>query len=401
MNAKKKPFGKRFINHPATELVFAGLIFFNALCMGLEQQYYSLDVAYRLQLTGSTQSAEDTWPYAERTLVAVEFGFGVAFTLEVILKIAIYRRDFHRSWWNLYDSAIISCWLIQSLDIFSVFMPPMVLRLVRAGRLLRLLRFAKAFQVFDVLHLLVRSLLACMTALMWSALFLLIVMMGAAILMVYMLQAECENEAIPLEGRLQLYSYFGSFTRGFFSLYELTMGNPIPISRAVIEHVSEWYMIVFILYRTFVGFAVLKVVTAIFNAETFRVTQTDDDIMLMHKERQIAIHAKRMQQLLLEGDDSQDGYLNMEEFQNLLADKRVKKWLLAQEVEVHHVRAAFEMIDASGDGRICPEELVRGIARLKGSARSVDVLMLMDKLSGIEALVHELEQSRSATAQPF
>eukprot|EP00929_Paragymnodinium_shiwhaense_P110649 TRINITY_DN7781_c3_g1_i1.p1 TRINITY_DN7781_c3_g1~~TRINITY_DN7781_c3_g1_i1.p1 ORF type:complete len:675 (+),score=105.96 TRINITY_DN7781_c3_g1_i1:86-2110(+) len=381
---------RRILNNPYFESVFAALIFINAISMGLEQQYMGMDTGYNLQMPGRSRPAKQVWPHAEVVFFTLETFFGIIFTVEVIVKLVVFRSDFFKSLWNLYDTLIITCWFIGNLSLLKVLQHPQVLRLARMGRLLRLLRFAKAFQVFDVLHLLVRSMVACMTALMWSALFLALVMMGVAILLIYLLQEEFENEAIPLGERHLLYKYFGNFSNGMFSMFELTMGNWVPISRTVIDNVSEWYMIVFVVYRTFVGFAVLKVVTAIFNAETFRVTQSDDDIMLLHKERQISIHCARMQQLLFEGDESDDGYLNLREFKNLMRDKKVQKWLLAQDIELKDIELAFRMIDTSGDSRVSPEELVRGLARLKGAARSSDMVTILHAFRRIELLMDDV-----------
>eukprot|EP00929_Paragymnodinium_shiwhaense_P109886 TRINITY_DN7646_c0_g1_i2.p1 TRINITY_DN7646_c0_g1~~TRINITY_DN7646_c0_g1_i2.p1 ORF type:complete len:615 (-),score=102.04 TRINITY_DN7646_c0_g1_i2:87-1931(-) len=371
---------KRMINNPIFESVFAALIFFNALCMGFEQQYIGFNTGYDLEVAGQTKTSEETWPHAEAVFFVAENFFGIVFTGEVVLKLAVFRVEFFRSLWNIYDSLIIVCWLIQNLSLLKVAIPPLLLRLTRMGRLLRLLRFAKSFQVFDVLHLLVRSLAACMNALMWSFLFIFIVMLGTSLMLMYLLEPAFKDEAIPYEERVLIYTYFGTFTNSMFAMYELTMGNWVPISRTIVQNISEWYIILFVIYRTFVGFAVLKVVTAIFNAETFRVTQNDDGIMLMHKERQIAMHTRRMKQLLLEGDDSQDGNLSMREFKDLLSDKQVQKWLLAQEIELKDVELAFSLIDSSGDGSVDAEELVRGLARLKGAARSSDMMGLLHKL---------------------
>eukprot|EP00929_Paragymnodinium_shiwhaense_P110641 TRINITY_DN7781_c0_g5_i1.p1 TRINITY_DN7781_c0_g5~~TRINITY_DN7781_c0_g5_i1.p1 ORF type:complete len:635 (-),score=111.69 TRINITY_DN7781_c0_g5_i1:206-2110(-) len=380
---------ERLINNPIFECVFAGLIFFNALCMACEQQYYGIDVGYQMEYPGSHRSAKEAWPRAQTFFFVTENFFGVIFTLEVVAKAFVFKWNFFKSWWNFYDTVIIFCWIVDQM-MFSMFMHPLVLRLARMGRLLRLLRFAKTFQVFDVLHLLIRSLSACLSALMWSAMFVLLVMMGTAIMMVYMLEEEFQNESIPVEERMKLYKYFGTFTNSMFSMYELTMANWAPIARTVVSNVSEWYIIFFMVYRTTVGFAILKVVTAIFNAETFRVTQMDDDIMLLHKERQIATHTRRMQQLLLEGDDAGDGYLSFGEFQRLMEDKKVQKWLLAQDIELRDIELAFRILDKAGDGRISAEELVRGLAHLKGAARSTDMVGIVHAFSRVELVMDRI-----------
>eukprot|EP00929_Paragymnodinium_shiwhaense_P050578 TRINITY_DN25461_c0_g1_i3.p1 TRINITY_DN25461_c0_g1~~TRINITY_DN25461_c0_g1_i3.p1 ORF type:complete len:619 (-),score=99.82 TRINITY_DN25461_c0_g1_i3:411-2267(-) len=383
-------WAERCIRHPLFESIFAVLIFVSAVSMGLEQQYQGFDLAYKMSIPGY-RPAEETWPHARSLFLVAENFFGVVFTLEVVLKLVVLRVEFFRSFWNLYDTTIILFWIIQNLTLFAISVDPLVLRLARMCRLLRLLRFVKAFQVFDVLHLLVHSLLACMTALMWSMVFLMLVMIGTSIIMIYLLEDEVQNPNIPIDQRLLLYKYFGNFSNGLFSMYELTMGNWVNISRCVVDNVSEWFILFFVIYRTLVGFAVLKVITAIFNSETFRISQSDDAIMVMHKERQIAIHTRRMQALLLEGDESEDGYLSLEEFKDLLGDPRVLKWLAAQEIEVKDISLAFKMIDESGDGRISPEELVRGFSRLKGAARSIDIVTIMHAFHRLEVMMDRLE----------
>eukprot|EP00929_Paragymnodinium_shiwhaense_P023779 TRINITY_DN14806_c0_g1_i1.p1 TRINITY_DN14806_c0_g1~~TRINITY_DN14806_c0_g1_i1.p1 ORF type:complete len:579 (+),score=59.43 TRINITY_DN14806_c0_g1_i1:180-1916(+) len=380
---------RRIVDSAMFELVFAFLIFFNAICMAMEQQYIGLETAYKLQLPGS-RSANVSWPNAELSFVVSEQIFGVIFALEVILKIFVFRREFPKSFWNVYDTVMVLCWVIESTRVLSL-MDPRVLRLAKMMRLMRLLRFAKAFQVFDVLHLLVHSMLACMTALMWSAVLLFLVMMGTALVMIYVIHDVFEDEVVPHDERTLLYTYFGNFTNGMFSMFELTMGNWVPISRAVVRNLGDWYMLFFIVYRTVVGFAVLRVVTAIFTAETFRVAQSDDGIMLMEKERQIRTHTTRMQQLLSEGDESQDGYLSLDEFNDLLADNRVRKWLSAQDIEVKDVALAYRLIDDSGDGRVSTEELVRGFMRLKGTAKSIDMLTVIHAFSKVEDLLGRLD----------
>eukprot|EP00929_Paragymnodinium_shiwhaense_P027112 TRINITY_DN1598_c0_g1_i1.p1 TRINITY_DN1598_c0_g1~~TRINITY_DN1598_c0_g1_i1.p1 ORF type:complete len:697 (+),score=94.87 TRINITY_DN1598_c0_g1_i1:67-2157(+) len=384
---------RKMINNPVFESVFACLILFNAICMAMEQQYYGSDAGYKLGYPGFARPAKDAWPQAETVFVITESFFGVVFTVEVIVKLIVFRCEFFTSLWNLYDAVIILCWFVQNLSLLDVFLSPLLLRFARIARLLRLLRFAKTFQVFDVLHLLIRSLQACMSALMWSALFVTLVMTGTAILLVYLLEEEYENEQIPLEERLQLYRYFGTFTNALFSMYELTMANWVPIARTVVDNVGEWYMLFFVTYRTIVGFALLKVVTAIFNAETFRVSQSDDDIMLLHKERQVAIHTRRMKQLLFEGDVSGDGKLGFDEFQHLMKDKRVQKWLLAQEIEFTDLKLAFKMLDQDGDGSISTDELVRGLSRMKGVARSMEMNAVIHAFSRIEVLIDEIHDS--------
>merc|ERR1712232_589963 len=102
----------------------------------------------------------------------------------------------------------------------------------------------------------------------------------------------------------------------------------------------------------------------------------NDDIMIMQKDRATRKHVTKMTQLFKEADESGDGYLSFDEFQEVLSDPRVKTWLAAQELEVRDVELVFSLV-GSGRGVITAEELVVGFAKLKWPARSIDLLTLL------------------------
>eukprot|EP00929_Paragymnodinium_shiwhaense_P058321 TRINITY_DN29198_c0_g2_i1.p1 TRINITY_DN29198_c0_g2~~TRINITY_DN29198_c0_g2_i1.p1 ORF type:complete len:361 (-),score=65.12 TRINITY_DN29198_c0_g2_i1:500-1465(-) len=138
--------GIRILRHPLFEIVFASMTFINAVTMGLEQQFIGFDTGYKLQAPGYTRRASEIWPNGETHFVVTESVFGIIFTFEVIFKVFVLRYGFFRSWWNLYDTVIIGLWFLQNLTLLNLgIQSPLVMRLVKLGRLLRLLRFVKSF----------------------------------------------------------------------------------------------------------------------------------------------------------------------------------------------------------------------------------------------------------------
>merc|ERR1719150_2456508 len=91
-----------------------------------------------------------------------------------------------------------------------------------------------------------------------------------------------------------------------------------------------------------------------------------------------------MHHLLQEADESLDGFIQREELKKVLRKPAVKNWLTAMEIEVGDADLLFDFLD-NGDEKLSTEELVNGIARLKGAARSIDVVGLMKRT----AMVHE------------
>merc|ERR1719330_701779 len=103
-------------------------------------------------------------------------------------------------------------------------------------------------------------------------------------------------------------------------MFELTLGNWIPVSRLIIENVSEWYIIPMLVYKLVMGFAVVKVITGVFLHETFKVAATDDDLMVVQKTRASAKFRAQMTKLFATADKDASGSLSKSELKQILKE---------------------------------------------------------------------------------
>lgn len=134
---------------------------------------------------------------------------------------------------------------------------------------------------------------------------------------------------------------------------------------------------IFVLGHKFViGFAVVTVLTGVFLQETFKVAQSDNFIMMTRRERAIRTHTAKMRRLFSAADVDGSGCLNREEFMGCVEDDTVRTWLGAMGLQVSDAAQLFDMID-DGDGELTAEELVKGVARMKGNARALDMAVMM------------------------
>eukprot|EP00434_Breviolum_minutum_P006944 symbB.v1.2.006130.t1/scaffold365.1/size219215/5 len=138
-------------------------------------------------------------------------------------------------------------------------------------------------------------------------------------------------------------------------------------------------MVFCIMHKLTVGFAVIGVINGVLMQETFKVAQADDLVMLRTRQKAVATHVDKMRQFFEEADTSRDGRIDFEEFQAIMQNKEVKIWLSAMELDVRDVRQLFDLLDRTGDsdGTLSAEELVMGIAKLRGPARSIDINAVM------------------------
>merc|ERR1740121_3467142 len=162
--------------------------------------------------------------------------------------------------------------------------------------------------------------------------------------------------------------------------YEMTLGNYVPATRTLMENVSEWFGLVCVIYKMVVGFAFVSVIRGVFMHETFRVANQDDDLMVVQKSRTIAHYKKQMRKLVQLSDTNKDGIITCEEFKHILQNKQVRTWMAALEVQVGDADGLFALMD-DGDGYLTLDEIVSAISRLKGSARSIDLVHMKHEMT--------------------
>merc|ERR1712137_1056344 len=87
---------------------------------------------------------------------------------------------------------------------------------------------------------------------------------------------------------------------------------------------------------------------------------------------------------------SGDGLVSLEEFRELFRDKQLKMWLAAQDIEVQDAGLLFDLID-DGDGELSCSELIYGMARLRGAAKSLDMYGMMHMVKNVIGAVDSVD----------
>jgi len=357
------------------EPALASVIMLNAVAMIFELQYQGIQLGYELQFKGSTRSASDAWPKAEQVFDVLEWLFGLIFALEMLFRMKVLKMEFFKDAWNWIDVVIVGCFVIERL--FFLPIGTQWIRICRLMRLGRLLTLARTVEGFDHLFLITTAIKGSVGILAWALLLLFVIHMTIALVVGKFLHAayfDNVDASVATDTQQKIYEYFGTWTRAMLSMFEITLANWPPICRLLTEEVSEWFAVVCLVHKLTVGFAVVGVINGVFMKETFRVAETDDIIMVRQKTRCANLHRKNMQHLFDALDSSGDGRVSKREFRNLAEFPTVKMWLGSMDLCTDDLDTMFQLIDINGDGGISFEELMIGVAKLQGSARSIDLL---------------------------
>jgi len=382
-----------FVSSALFETSFASLIVFNALVMAADVQVIGIDIGADLAYAAYMPTSL-TAPWARPMFEYFEWFFGIAFTVEIVMKFTAFGLDFVKDLWNWIDTFIVCCWYIDIVANDILPINTTLLRLLRLVRLLRLLRLVRLIKTFDSLYLMTTALKGSALILTWACVLLLVLQILLALLLNQILYTVYfPSEDYPLAERLELFEYFGTFTRSMLSMFEITLGNWPPVCRLLSEKVSEWFMLLCVLHKLVIGFAVVGVINGVFIQETFKVASSDNQIMMRQKERSSNLHEMKMRQLFLEADNDQDGLVSREEWRALVSHPAVQLWLGSMDLDAADGDGLYDLIlDADKDGDLTMDELIRGVARLKGQARSYDLQMLLRQVNFLTDQVDRLNR---------
>eukprot|EP00928_Gymnodinium_smaydae_P024163 TRINITY_DN19642_c0_g1_i1.p1 TRINITY_DN19642_c0_g1~~TRINITY_DN19642_c0_g1_i1.p1 ORF type:complete len:560 (-),score=111.03 TRINITY_DN19642_c0_g1_i1:240-1877(-) len=366
---------QRIVHHHSFDVFFAVVILLNSFVMAFEAQYHGYTIGQALSYAHHVKMVDDYYPYADVIIEVFSWVFGLLFTIEICMKIAALRLSTFRDPWSWLDSIIVLLWIVSKLGEGILPVNSTILRVTRLARLLRLFKLAKKIQGFDSLFTMTVAMQNCASVLFWT-----FVMLGLVQLMIALFLSQFLHSFYFLTtmdtNQVLVFEYFGTFARAFFTMFEITLGNWPPACRVLAENVNEIFFFLGLMHKLAIGFAVVAVINGVFIQETFSVSALDDVVMVRRKEKMARFHLRKMMDLWKEADNSDDGKISKQEWCELLEDKSIKTWLSSMELETRDAELVFRLIDESDDGEVSFAELVAGVARLKGSARSLDLLAL-------------------------
>merc|ERR1712032_706174 len=163
------------------------------------------------------------------------------------------------------------------------------------------------------------------------------------------------------------------------SMFELTLANWPIICRFLVDEVHEILGIFCVLYKLSIGFAVVAVINGVFIQESFTVATNDEYIMIRKRMRQARQSTQRIERFFSLADTDGDGTLTKLELKDMLENTVVRTWLEAMELKCTDSDMLFQLI-ANGKSEITVDEFITGIGHLKGPARNIDVLTVLNIL---------------------
>jgi len=356
--------------------------------MAWELQVSGNLVGFNLGVYTSTEIKISDWPSWQLLFTVGDLAFTVLFTLDVVIRILVLRCKFWKVPLNYIDVAVSLTSIFEVAVYYGNAFPvnPILFRLLRIGKLARAIRMVTMNSVLASLQLLIKCIGASANMLFWSFCLLTFVQCVAGMVASTLCREFISDESQNRDLREEVFRFYGTFTRTFLTMFEILFANWSPPARVLVENISEWFSIFFLLYRCVLGFAVLNVVNAVFVQQTMKTASSDEELAFKQKERDVALYTRKVKKLFQSMDSSGDGSINKEEFAKLVNSPMLKFWMGQLELEYHDLMSLFEFLD-NGDGEITLMEFIEGAARLRGGAKALDIWRIETKLEVLFAEV--------------
>lgn len=358
------------------------VIFSNALILGVQT---NLEVDYALQKP--PQASPEWISHVNRTVL-------VFFMIELLIRIMAERLYFFlgMNWsWNLFDSLMVAGALVEEVvdtggTNLSTFRILRILKIARAVRILRLFRHLRD------LRIMVRSIALSFKSLVWALFLLGILVYGTSVVLCQAVAVYYRsgpfNEHHAEDSDLRV--HYGTVPRAMYSLILAISGGKDWYDLAVpLKEVdsSGMTLAMFICYTLFVVFGMLNVLTGVFVDRASELSKMDREIIVESEKFKVQNLVHSFKEAFAEADADGSGNLSSEEFHTYARRPEVRAFFASMGLEVDDAKNLFALIDAEQKGSVNIMDFISGCLRVKGIAKSIDVMSIQSSINGLKRMV--------------
>lgn len=348
------------------------VIFLNAIIVGFQTNWMATNLTEDLP-----------WMF-----IVSDIAFLLLFSTELGLRLYVYRMQFFfdRNWkWNCFDAFVVGVqWLEELLKILVVLMGgnmdldvkiPRLLTIVRILRLFKFLRVVRMLHLVSELRTIVSSILSSMSSLLWTMVLILLILylVGVGFTQSVTDHRVAHKNDDPTANMILLSENFGSLSLTMVSLWQ-SMSGGIDWKNLMDPLTNDIHPLLGMSLAVFMAFAVLallNVVTGAFVQMALQRARVDEDRFLTDQIMKLFEAYKQKSEGRV--------MLNVEDLENVLEDPLVANEWRAIDVQPEEAKHLFDLLDANQDGKVAFDEFLAGCLRLRGFAKSIDLLTMMQE----------------------
>lgn len=404
-------------NHPITQLIWryrmivtstvrkygvdgiiGCVIVVNAIIIGVEIEVGRIDANFQDRAP---------WFVAQNLLT-------VMFCLEFAYRVHLEGAQFFRKSWNAIDGillimSIISTWILAfispsaGITLYVLSTSARLVRILTVGRLVRVFVASKG------LWLVVSGFVDAIRTLFWVSILIIFILYACAVFLTITIGQD-ESTYGPykiISGGWDYQEYFGSVPRSMLTLFQIMTLDDWAngIARHVMSN-QPAMAIFFILFVIITSYGIMNVVVGIIVERTLASAKLNEERNQRNQEKERARVLHDLREIFEFADKDKSGTLTIDEFRSALRQPEVERKLKLIDLPVSDAEELFNVLDGDGSGELSVEEFIGGCIRLKGPAKSKDLLAvqvfiqsLANKMNTIEQVLEESEKNLNLVEQ--
>lgn len=360
-----------FVDKPWFALGTGLVIFLNAMSIGLDTDNTTTNIS-----TGAEKN-ESTW-------YIVEMVFCIFFIIEIVLRLACHKSAFFTNpltrTWNVVDFAIV---VSSSID--TLILQPAksggsltVITMLRMVRLMRLARLLRLLKMFKELWLIVSGILQSLKTLGWIGVVSFLFCLACGVLATVVIgHADDIYDPYFVESEGWDHKvYFASVLRSTFTMFQLMTVDAW--SEGVVRHVAQKqpYVMPFLLLVVIISvFGLLTIIIGVVCENTLSTASRDLLKLKARQDKERKQIFTQLQELFVIMDADGSGTLSLDEVELAIQKPEIYNKLKMIDFPVDEPGNVFELLDYNNSGELTIEEFISGCVRMKGTAKSKDLLV--------------------------
>eukprot|EP00928_Gymnodinium_smaydae_P095208 TRINITY_DN8154_c0_g1_i1.p1 TRINITY_DN8154_c0_g1~~TRINITY_DN8154_c0_g1_i1.p1 ORF type:complete len:799 (+),score=89.63 TRINITY_DN8154_c0_g1_i1:22-2397(+) len=273
-----------------------------------------------------------------------------------------------------------------------------IVTLVSKARAIRLWQFIQVsqnllqFQIFVEMNVMMRSLrLTFMTALscfLMLASFLVIV----SVLIVTGVTHFCNvpNASIA-DTADDLIDHFGTIPRACLSLFKaISGGDDWGNFLDALQPLPFVYSVLFLLFMFYSVFAFMNIIIGTMVESILAAAKSDQQMMVNAEKENKKEFLRNMAKIFKAVDSDNSGGISLLELQQHMEDVDVCAYFAALGVDAGQVSHLFSLLDDDDSGTITRDEFLKGVLRLRGEAKSLDIAIVLYEMESMRDEIEEL-----------
>jgi len=340
------------------------------------------------------------------TFIYIELGFVIAYTIELVIRIIARRLAFFCLPWSWFDIVIVAVGWLEVISSSATSLSQV--RLMRILKMMKAMRVLRVMRSLREVRLLLNSLMGSVKPLLWTVVIITGINFMFGIAFVQSIAAfrhdNWTNGAANADGQPESeqveasYRSWASVPQAMYTLFKVSTGGVSwgEVSDPLLLFGWQTFSI-FLLYIALFMFVMANAVTAIFVSSVEEYASKDAQNLIYDQFAAKQDYMNQIRTLFDEMDDDNSGKVERTEFVKFMEDERMIEFATKLDIEIVDVDRCFDVLSARGKEPVDLDSFVDGCIRLRGTARSIDVLDMLihqKQLTHEVSIIHSLLEER-------